>query len=245
MSNNTLTFAMGGRIEIEQFQRGITQFQRLIAALTTNTGVKWVIEDLQTGSAVTTLRGESEDDAKIEKIVQAYNDIGEALELSEPLRYCPQVNQAVERIKSLTKSVEYIRFETPTGDHTVHSNLGTPQHRTISTSIGAISGRVQTLSNRGSLRFNLYDTIHDKAVACYLQPGQEELMREVWGRLARVSGTVSRETNSGQPVTIRQILNIEIIEDAAPGSYRLARGAVPWQQGDKMPEDIIRQLRDA
>ena len=54
-------------------------------------------------------------------------------------------------------------------------------------SIGAITGRVQTLSNRAGLRFNLYDTLFDKAVACYLALGQEEFMREAWGQRDRVS----------------------------------------------------------
>ena len=111
--------------------------------------------------------------------------------------------------------------------------------------IGAVTGRVQTLSNRAGLRFNLYDTIHNKAVACYLSPGQEELMREAWDRRARVSGRVSREGGTGRPIAIRQILSVEILEDPAPGSYRLARGAVPWQEGDILPEDAVRLLRDA
>ena len=70
-------------------------------------------------------------------------------------------------------------------------------------------------------------------------------MREVWGRRVRVSGQVSRETTSGLPKAIRQILDVEILEEVAPGSYRLARGAVSRQPGDEMPEDTIRRLRDA
>ena len=70
-------------------------------------------------------------------------------------------------------------------------------------------------------------------------------MREAWGRRARVSGRISRELSTGRPVVIRQILTVEILEDIAPGSYRLARGAVQWNVGEKMPEEIIRQLRDA
>lgn len=143
--------------------------------------------------------------------------------------------------------MEYVRFETPTGDYTISDNGDALPRRTMLVSIGAISGRVQTLSNRRSLRFNMYDTVHDKAVACYLQPGQEELMREAWGRRARVTGKVSRDSDSARPVAIRQILDIEILEDVAPGSYRRARGAAPWSAaggGDEMPEDIIRRIRD-
>ena len=30
-----------------------------------------------------------------------------------------------------------------------------------------------------------------------------------------------------------------------PGSYRAARGVVPWQPGDELPEVAIRRLRDS
>ena len=232
-------------MEIGQFQQGITRFQQLVAALTPRTGVSWVVEDLQPGSAVITLHGEADAPSKVEKIVYDYDSIGKALELQESLPYNQRVNRAAEAINVVARSVEYVRFETPTSDHTIFGNGTARPHRTLSVSIGAISGRVQTLSNRGSLRFNLYDTVHYKAVACYLQQGQEELMREAWGRRARVSGRVSRESDSGLPLAIRQILDIEILEDVSPGSYRLARGAVPWQEGDEKPEDVIRRLRDA
>ncbi len=46
-----------------------------------------MVEDLQPGSAITTLRGEAKDAAKIEKIVHDYDSIGKALELREPLHY--------------------------------------------------------------------------------------------------------------------------------------------------------------
>ena len=71
-------------------------------------------------------------------------------------------------------------------------------------------------------------------------------MREAWGQRAPgLVARVSRERDSGRPVAIRQILKIEILEDVPPGSYLLAKGAVPWQPGDEMPEDIIRRLKDA
>ena len=32
--------------------------------------------------------------------------------------------------------------------------------------------------------------------------------------------------------------------DGEPGSYKRARGAIPWKEGDEPSEDIIRRLRD-
>lgn len=246
MAGNTLTFEIGGKVDIRQFHEGITRFHRLVSVLTgRQVGIRWVVEDLQPGSAVITLQGESDIPSKVEKIVYDYDNIGRALEFGESLNYRPQVKQAAERIKLFAQSVEYIRFGTASKDYTILGDGIALLHQALSVSIGAVSGRVQTLSNRGSLRFNLYDTIHDKAVACYLQTGQEELMREAWGRRARVSGRVSRESDTGRPVAIRRILDVEILEDISPGSYRLARGVVPLDSGSEMPEEVIRRLRDA
>ena len=244
MARNTVTFALGGRVEIQALAEGISVLQRLINALTRSADVVWVVDDLSPGSAVATLRGEADDATKIERIVDDYGDIGGLLERQENLHYGKRIIQATDAIRNLAETVEYVRLETPDDDYTIYGN-GRAKERGLTRSVGAITGRVQTLSNRGGLRFNLYDTVHDQAVGCYLLEGQEELMREAWGRRARVSGSISRELSTGRPVVIRRILAVEILEDIAPGSYRLARGAVPWNVGGKMPEDIIRQLRDA
>ena len=244
MSGNTVTFALGGQVDIQKLAEGISALKRLIAALTGSDEVTWVVDDLQSGSAVATLRGECDDPAIAERIVNDYADIGGRLQRRERLNYGRRVDQAADAVKSLAQTVEFVRFETPDDDYTIYGN-GQSKERSLLKSIGSISGRIQTLSNRGGLRFNLYDVVHDRAVGCYLREGQEELMREAWGRRARVSGSITREQPSGRPLTIRQILSVEILEDFPPGSYRLAKGALPWSPGEKMPEEVIRQLRDA
>lgn len=247
MAKNTLTFELGGRVEISDFANGIVAFRRLVAALTPRkAGIAWVVEDLQPGSAVVTLRGECDDPAAVERIVDDYEKVGAALSWHEDL---PQLNQrartASYAIRDLTGTADYVRFETPDIDYTIYRNGHILSRPTPTVSIGAISGSIQTLSNRGGLRFNLYDTLHDKAIACYLAPGQEELMREAWGRRATVTGKISREMSTGRPIAIRQIVAVDTLSESPFGSYRQARGAVPWQPGDLMPEDVIRQLRDA
>ncbi len=110
---------------------------------------------------------------------------------------------------------------------------------------GAISGRVQTLSNRGSLRFTLYDLLHDKPVSCYLAAGREDLMLDAWGKLAVVEGSVRRHPLTGRPLTIRGITAVDIRPDPNAEDYRWARGVVPLPSNGMSPEDAIRHLRDA
>lgn len=245
MAKSTLTFELGGQIDIARLEKGISVFHRLVSALTSRAKVTWIVEDLQPGSAVATVRGEADDLSIVEKIVDQYGEIGKVLEHQEEPRYGSQITRAVNAVKNLAASVEYVRFETPDAEYTIYGNGKVLSQPATMSAIGAVTGRVQTLSNRGGLRFNLYESIFDKAVSCYLAQGQEELMREAWDRRARVSGRVSREVATGRPIAIRQIVKVEVLEDTAPGSYRLARGAVPWQEGDLLPEEAVRRLRDA
>ena len=247
MPKDTITFELGGRVDIREFEKSFSAFRRLITALTPQkAGVTWVVEDLQAGSAAVTFRGEADVLADVERIVTDYEKIGYALAHNEaaPSRNS-RIAKAVNAIMPLTETMEYVRFQTPAVEHTIYGNGKVPSRPGASISIGAITGRIQTLSNRGALRFNLYDTLHDKAIACYLTQGQEELMREAWGKRARVSGTITRETNKGRPIAIRQILRVETLREPVPGSYKRARGAIPWKPGDKRAEEIIRELRDA
>ena len=247
MAKDTLTFELGGRVEITDFAAGIAAFSRLVNALTPrNAGVTWIVEDLQPGSAVVTFRGESTDLAVVEEIVDQYERIGGAMEWHEDLlQFKSRVVSAANAIRDLTETTEYVRFQTSQRDCTIYRNGLTSQRPPPTVAIGSVAGRVQTLSNRGGLRFNLYDTLHDKAVACYLTPGQEEIMREAWGNRARVTGRVSRDALNGRPIAIRQIISVEPLVETERGSYQRARGAVAWRVGDRLPEEVIRELRDA
>ena len=247
MAQNTLTYELGGRVELKDFADGIRAFRQLVSAITPrNAGVVWEVADLRPGSASTTILGTADSPATLEKIVKDYAKIGAALANHETMgHYNKRVKQATAAIGSLNSSIEYVRFETPDNDFTFYRNGDHHSAPVPIVSIGAVTGRVQTLSNRAGLRFNLYDIVHDKAVGCYLAPDQEELIRAAWGRWATVAGRVSREPLTGLPIAIRQITALATLNEAAPGAYRQARGILPWQPGDPRPEDVIRQMRDA
>ena len=245
MPDATITFELGGRVDIKQMSEGIAAFNHLIDALTGGEEIKWFVVDLQSGSAIATLRPECENPAVSERVVQDYKNVGKALQNKEEIPGNSRVKNAAESIRKLVDSVEYLRLEAVGENFYIYETGGSSPKQLTTTAVGSVTGRVQTLSEQGSLRFNLYDTIHDKSVSCYLTQGQEELMREAWGRRATVIGRVTREMDTGRPITVRGITDVKILEEVTAGSYREARGAVPWQPGDMLPEDAIRKLRDA
>ena len=100
------------------------------------------------------------------------------------------------------------------------------------------------MNSHGSLRFTLYDVNDDKAVSCYLPEGteSENTMLDLWGKLVEVEGNISRDPDTGRPLTIREIAGVEPIE---PGpTWRDALRAAPGFLGATKSEDIIRRARD-
>jgi hypothetical protein len=101
------------------------------------------------------------------------------------------------------------------------------------------------LQQRRGLRFVLYDTLHDKAVICYLAPEHEDLMRDAWGRLAEVTGMVTRDPVTDRPRTVRQVTDVRVIEELDRYAFRAARGAIQARPDAPPSEDVIRRVRDA
>lgn len=110
--------------------------------------------------------------------------------------------------------------------------------------LGAVRGRVQSMSNRGSLRFTLYELTDDKPVLCYVEPGFEQKLIRAWGKVADVEGQVRRDPVTHQPVSIREVREITIIPEST-GSWREAVGSSPADPNGTLPEERIRKSRDA
>ncbi len=250
MPNNTLTLALSGEVPFATFATAITRFRELVDALTAELGVasevEWIVDDLHIGSTIATIRGEANEPEHVERVVRAYASVGHALEFNQPIPFSDKVAMPARGLtRVLSEKVTTVRFETPETDATVSATTSRAPRTQVSTALGAIEGRVQTLTSRHGLRFNLYDTLHDRVVSCYLQDGQQDIMREAWDKRASVEGTVSREVFTGRPIAVRQIIKVSVLQENEPGSYLKARNVAPLKAGEAMPEEVIRRLRDA
>lgn len=248
--NDTLTFALEGEIPLEEFSKALYEFNALVKDLTKEVAgganIDWVVEELHTGSAIATVQGFCEDIKAVETVIAAYSDIGDALATGRKIPYSKQIEKSATAItKILDGRITAIRFETPIKDSLITiASRESGKVEPIKLSIGTVRGTVQSLSMRKQLQFTLWDSIFDKAVNCYLKKGQEEIMREIWGNNAIISGCIGRHPETGMPIVVRDITDIKKIPQIDPKSYRRARGVIPWKDGDKKPEDIIRSLRD-
>lgn len=251
MAKDNLTIEAGGQVSLADFATLIGQFRLLVDGLTAEVAggtLRWVVDDLEMGSTRATVRAiaETQDDlGRAERVVDAYDRAGQALEKGEAIPFSDPVARPIAVLSGLLPRVEYLRFETPEHEHTVtaaEQGKVVPLYPRIPPTLGAVVGRIQTLSSRGGLRFTLYDRATDRAVSCYMQAGQEDLLRDMWGKLVVVEGVVSRDPVIGRPTAVRRVTAIVSRGDFEPGSWRLALGVVSL--GER-PEQIIRRLRDA
>lgn len=254
MRLDTVTIVLSGDVPLTAFAKAIARFDALVRGLSADVGgaaLEWVIDDLERSSALATARGVGEPE-RVAQVVQAYGKVGKDLEGNVPLAaYSRPVRIAALGLRAIVGGkVESIRLETAERDAIIRAvpsplRVVTAEEmpRPMAAAYGAIEGRVQTLSNRGGLRFTLYDLLHDRAVSCYLQEGHEEVMRDAWGKVAVVEGWVSREPLTGRPMTIRQVTTVQVTPESK-GSYRDARAVSP-PKTDLLPEHAIRRLRNA
>jgi hypothetical protein len=178
-------------------------------------------------------------------VTHGYLVVGQSLQRGASIPYAPAVQKAAKDMQGvLNGKVKQLVFETAEDEAAVRAAPVplTTKPREIITR-GAVTGRVQTVTNRGSLRFTLYDLLHDRAVGCYLAEGREDLMLGAWGKVAVVEGLVRRDPETGRPLSVRQISELVVRPEGERDSYRAARGAV---QGPFLmsPEEAIRRVRD-
>lgn len=251
MTDNTLTLALEGDVLLHQFNETMRRFQNLVNALSQEVAegfeITWFIDALQGGSALATIIGIADEEEPVQKVVNAYTIIGKSLQYREPIPFSQHVAREAQALTHVIGDrITEIRFITAERDSVIYGvfdeKLASIAPRV---SFGGVKGRVQGLNSRRNLKFTVYDSIYDKPVTCFLKEGQEEKMRDIWGKEVIVFGHVTRGIDDGQPKSIRDISSIDTVLDVIPGSYKTARGILNWSEGDEPAEVSIRRVRDA
>ncbi len=229
----------------------------------------WV-EDLSPGSFLASLRAvhKLQDHAPVKASIERYVEVGRTIRDGRIESLPMPIRAAARKIVGVIGDrVTSIRFENEDDDAEIFApslqlplepalveeekgSLGAEEifvirrPSNLKESYGALRGKVQSLTNRNALRFTLYEINSDRAVSCYIQPGNEDLMRKAWGEMVLVEGVVHRDPNTGLPTTMRRVRNITIIPPVEPKRYRRAIGCAPAMPGEESAEAAIRRLRD-
>lgn len=249
MSSNTLTLALEGDVRLAAFREAIASFEQLVNKLTAEVAdsakIDWIVEDLQAGSALATIVGKAETDEPVLRVISAYEEIGKSLQERKVIPFSVAVQKEVEKLtKTIRGDITALRLETSQAEYTIYSGETLSQSASPNVRAwGIVSGRVQALNSRNTMRFTLYDSIFDKAVSCYLREDQAEIMLDVWGKNVQVAGYVTRDPSNGRAVNIRQITSVEVVQPSLAGNYRVARGVLA--PAIEPAEVSIRRIRDA
>jgi hypothetical protein len=234
----------------------------------------WMLDDLQISSAVATIRAENDPQRAEEVIKAYADIGDALAYRKPVLYSQKVQSAARNVVNIRDARVKAVRFETPIREVTIKTVPGevidfappeaikelpvliretAQQEKTFvdtfialaaQPSFGGIQGRIQALSNRGGLRFTLYDLLYDKSVGCYLSQQNEDLLRNIWGKMAVVEGMITRDPVTGRPLAIRQVSRITPLpEPYRTQDYMEARGCAPSLSG-LSPEEAIRRIRD-
>lgn len=247
MASRTVTLFLDGTPTLADYASAVEGFNELLSAIARQVGRKadilWEVEDLAASTALLTVRGEAEDISLVEQSTDEVLHVGRQL-ARRP--FVPGYEKSTKKLRRvLNGRVPLLRFETADDDVTIAATPSEAEPIQAAVDYGAVEGRIQTLSNRGGLRFTLYDLLYDKAVSCYLAEGSEHLMRDAWGRVALVEGLVKRDSASGRPLAVRQVSIVTPLEEGSPSGWRAAVGVLRGLTDGEPAEETIRRLRNA
>ena len=247
MPNDTLTLALSGDVSLEDFAKAMENFSALINELTAelarDTSIEWVIDELAGGSAIATIKGDTDSLDSLYAIISAYSVVGKSLQTHQVIPYPDRIKTPAQNLtKLLDEKITSLRFETASDDIIIESHYKTDHPLKPSYAYGRLKGTIQTLSLRRGIHFMLYDVLFDRPVSCYLRQGQEELVREHWGKKVFVSGRIGRDPDNGRPFAIRDISEIQVSE-GKPGGFRRAQGVIKLDKV-QTPEGLIENLRN-
>ena len=119
----------------------------------------------------------------------------------------------------------------------------TGKHVRTTESLGSVRGRVERLPQPNTPTFSIYELVNDRAVSCSPHPDYAGVVREAWGRIADVTGTIPRDTETGRPLLIRRVTRGDAVEDEGePDGHLSVRGAITITEP---AEHALRRMRDA
>lgn len=249
---DTLTLILNGDIPLDLFAQAVTHFSEMVGSLSDEVAdeqpIGWEIEHLHAGSAVIAVAARSDDIEAVDRIVRAYDEIGEALSRREPVPFSPTVATHAYGLAGLingkiTSLSMGTRLRTLKVTEPAANDVTQPEKERRRPAYGELRGEVGAIIRRPRMQITVYDQLFDRGVPCYLADGWQERVNNLLGKQVAVIGLLYRDPVTDRPTKLREIVSINILP-APSGDFRRARGVIPWQPGDEPAESTIRRLRD-
>lgn len=246
MADNTIALEVhGSDFALDDLSVVIEHFHGLLNDLATevagSSNVTWRLSRFGTGSILAEVRGEAEDPAVVGRVVSAYDRVGAALANGDPVPFSDAISAHADRLTGLINGrVTSVRFRTQNRVHDIQRPTlkALVEVDPLRDSYGAVEGMVDTLAWRRGTRFVVYPDDGSGAIPCYVSPDQEDRTSQLWRKRVRVEGLLRRDSDTGAPVSIRDITSIEILvppDAETKDLWGILPGVV-----DPEPEETIR-----
>lgn len=255
MANDTVKLELRGDIQIDVFADAIRHFSELVLALSHEIAgrdlIEWELDTLDYGSpAVLMWQGHLDDIETVESVVVAVETVGKSLERGDAIPYGEQIrNIAVNLAKIPNGKIDTLLLGSSKTVASITSDAASNLENNIQpsevSSYGQVVGTADTISRRQGYVVTIFDELFDKAVRCYFEQGQENLMRDMWEKRVSVTGLIARDAYSGRPRAIRHISNVEFLPKSSLDNFIALKGSASYKPGDELPEETIRRFRDA
>ena len=242
-----LSFSLGGEVTLKLLQDALGRFSGVLDVLreSHDVNIDWMVAGLDHGSVSAAVRAVPLDDSAAPRVPALCHEYLHAAtsiqrghaDFTFPLhRQMYQLVQLADEAHPLVIATDgqQVDIQAPVS---LKGFEGPKQYVTF----GTLRGRVETLSRHKKLNFRLYESATGAPVTCHMSPETEETMRDVWGYIADVTGTISRDSDTDRPRSMRSITNVEPVEEGGRGGWRRARGAL---RSNTPAEVLIRRLRD-
>ncbi len=244
MADDTIALELEGSGFLLDDLDAIQHFRGLLRELAVEAAggaaITWELRRFGTGSLVAEVQGIAEDQDAVHRVAAAYDCVGAALAVGDPVPYSDAVSAHADGLTSMIDGrVEFLRFRTGGRvrevRHASTTALGKPLPRLES--FGAIEGVVETLARRPGTRFVVYPDGEVGGVSCYVTAENEARMPEFWGKRVRVEGLLRRDRETDMPLSIRDVTYIEIVKSPVEETEDL------WgvlSAASRKPEEIMR-----
>ncbi len=251
VSRDHVRFQFGGDVTIETLSDALTRFSQVLDALreTHSAEVSWKLIGLDYGSVAATAQAAPLDDEAQSQIPAMYDSLIHAAE-SVKNGHADRgfsLHEQMHKLMALADESHPVTIQTNGNRVVVEAPLAPLRLSAADwqeedpVSLGTVRGRVETLSRRRGLSFNLYELATNTAVTCYLDKALEDTMRDVRGHIADVTGAIKRDSRTDRPLWIRRVTNVDPVDEGEPDGYLMARGAL---QTSEPSEVLVRRIRD-
>ena len=224
-SANSVTLDFDGAVVTpDTFRRLVSAFVDLLNAVTdkaAGTGKRTVWNmAVSKGSRllIATAVADRATETVAKRVIKAIPDGLRRLEKgapASPAYFDQRALRAARELASMSKErkLTYVRFRADGSPIAVSQRSADTAVRLLGQhqALGSVEGKLQTISERGSLQFVVFDSLYDKGINCFMDEAIMEQAMQAFRRRVIVTGMIQYDHES-RPVSIR-VDNIQVLKD--------------------------------